>query len=76
MANFFIWIIAILIWSAVAFAAYRLGYERGYDVADFLKSDNMEKAGRVLFITKQMDVDEVIISDGANVIIYERKSEI
>lgn len=76
MANFFIWIIAILIWSAVAFIMYRLGYERGYDVADFLSRDNMEKAGRVLFITKQMDVDEVIISDGANVIIYERKREI
>lgn len=74
------WIVPFIVCSIVSLVffciGYGTGYDGGYDTADFLKSDNIEQSGRVLFILKECDADTVILSNGERIIIYEREREI
>lgn len=73
------WIIATLYFIALLVLCHictRYGRKQGFEEAELLKADRMEKAGRVLFITKTMDVDTVVISDGERIITYTKAREI
>lgn len=73
------WIIATVYFIAIwvlCFICTRYGRKQGFEEAELLKADCMEKAGRVLFITKTMDVDIVVISDGEKIITYTKAREI
>lgn len=73
------WIITTLYFIALwvlCFVCTRNGRKQGFEEAELLKADYMEKAGRVLFITKTMDVDTVVISDGERIITYIKAREI
>lgn len=73
------WIIATLYFIALWVLCHICtiyGRKQGFEEAELLNADCMEKAGRVLFITKTMDVDTVVISDGDKIITYRRGREI
>lgn len=73
------WIITTLYFIALwvlCLICTRYGRKQGFEEAELLNTDYMEKAGRVLFITKTMDVDTVVISDGERIITYIKAREI
>lgn len=73
------WIIATLYFIALwvlCLICTRYGRKQGFEEAELLNADCMEKAGRVLFITKTMDVDAIVISDGERIITYTKAREI
>lgn len=75
MSDFIIVTLYFLALLALCYVCFRLGREQGFEEAHFLKYDCMETAGRVLFISKTLDVDTIVISNGEKVITYRKDLE-